>query len=114
MQVGGIETNLVRLSRALLSRRHSVTVVSSGGPLVRELERSGVEHLTTPVTWHDPLGVMRTVVLLRRIAASYDIVHTTSATANVATRLARVLGGRWRTVSSPMGIQNSDNEPKFL
>jgi hypothetical protein len=41
LEVGGIETNLVRLTRALTRLGHEVTVVSAGGALSQGLEYAG-------------------------------------------------------------------------
>lgn len=49
LNVGGVETGTVDLAKYLLKRGHRPVVVSAGGELVRDLEKSGVIHHTLPV-----------------------------------------------------------------
>lgn len=46
MNIGGSETYVISLAKELEQRGHNVTVVSSGGALVEELTKSGVNHYT--------------------------------------------------------------------
>src|SRR5438093_1136726 len=59
METGGVETNLVGLARELRALGHEVLVVSSGGDLVPELERSGARHVRMRLRLRDPVGVSR-------------------------------------------------------
>lgn len=49
LELGGVERGVVDLSRALKRRGDETIVVSSGGALVKELEKMGVKHITLPV-----------------------------------------------------------------
>lgn len=113
MAVGGVETNLVGLGAELSVRGHDVTVVSSGGALVAELERQGIRHVTTPIVLRDPLGLMRSAWVLRLHVARHrpEIVHAMSAAATLV--CATLPDGALR-ISSPMGLQNSDREPTWV
>jgi glycosyltransferase involved in cell wall biosynthesis len=119
MGVGGLERIVVGLARELQGRGHQVWVVSSGGGLVRELQRAGAEHILAPLEITSPLGVAQAARQIRRLILEQhiDLVHSFSATASVAINLAlRVRGAGLngpdgvRLVSSPMGLQNSPRE----
>ena len=49
MDIGGAETHILELSRALCQEGHEVTVVSNGGSYVKILEESGVKHVWAPL-----------------------------------------------------------------
>src|SRR5690242_14445604 len=117
MGVGGLERIVVALARELHGRGHQVWVVSSGGNLVADLERSGVEHIAAPLEITSPIGVLQAARLMRRIIVEQhiDLVHSFSATASVAINLAVRMKSTGdtdgvRVVSSPMGLQNSPRE----
>jgi glycosyltransferase involved in cell wall biosynthesis len=116
MDMGGIETNQVRLTRALVARGHDVTVGSSGGVLTEMLVRAGAKHVRLPLTLRDPRKLLTAAVALRRLVDrnSFDVLHVMSASANVATSLlSRPATRAWRLVSSPMGLENSDRERRI-
>lgn len=117
MGVGGLERIVVGLARELRGRGHQVWVVSSGGHLVDDLQRSGTTHVFAPLEITSPRGVTRAAGLIRRLILEehIDLVHSFSATASVAINLAlRARGADGlndvRVVSSPMGLQNSPRE----
>jgi glycosyltransferase involved in cell wall biosynthesis len=111
MGVGGLERIVVGLARELSARQHEVWVVSSGGNLVKDLERFGAQHVHAPL---EPVGVAQSARIIRRVilAQRIDLVHSFSATASLAVNLAlKARGnGNVRLVSSPMGLQNSPRE----
>ena len=49
MGIGGAETHIIELCRALDARGIQVSVASSGGALVSELEKSGIRHIYAPL-----------------------------------------------------------------
>ncbi len=110
--VGGVETNLLGLADALARRGHRIRVVSSGGALLPELEARGIRHVTLPVRL-SPAAVTLAAIRLRALlrADPADIVHAMSAAANLAALLRP--RGRTRHVSSPMGLAQSDREPRW-
>jgi glycosyltransferase involved in cell wall biosynthesis len=117
MGVGGLERIVVGLARELQARGHRVWVVSSGGDLVDDLQRSGTTHVFAPLEISSPIGVAQAARLIRRLIVEHhvDLVHSFSATASVAINLAlRARGANGlegvRLVSSPMGLQNSPRE----
>jgi len=46
---GGVETGTIDLAKALKKMGHEVFVMSSGGELVKELVKAGIEHVTYPI-----------------------------------------------------------------
>ena len=77
MEIGGAETHILELSTELIRMGHEVTVASSGGVYVRELEVSGIAHITVPLNSHRPDKLIRSYTILKRAikAGGYDIVH---------------------------------------
>lgn len=77
MDIGGAETHVLELSRALVRAGCAVTVVSCGGALLPALEEAGVEHVTLPLNTKRPAALLKSYFGLRRIikTGDYDIVH---------------------------------------
>ncbi|MDD4024486.1 MAG: glycosyltransferase family 4 protein [Kiritimatiellae bacterium] len=74
---GGVERGTVELSRELLQRGHTVTVISSGGRLAGQIERDGARHVTLDVKSKNPLTALTRALELRHaiVALRPDIVH---------------------------------------
>jgi len=94
---GGVERGSVDVAIALVEAGWRAIVVSSGGPMVRELERGGAEHIEMPV--HSiamRANADRLAVLIDK--HEVDIVHARSrAPAWCARRAARRRGARFVT-----------------
>lgn len=77
MGIGGAETHIIELCRALTSRGIRASVASCGGELVSSLEKIGVRHIYAPLDKKDPVSLLRShVILSREIKENkYDIVH---------------------------------------
>jgi glycosyltransferase involved in cell wall biosynthesis len=77
---GGVERGTVELSRELVQRGMESVVISKGGKLVPELERTGTRHIALDISSKNPLTVPLRVFrlwrLLREIQPS--IVHARS------------------------------------
>ena len=56
--IGGAETHIVELSRALSRLGHEITVASAGGIYVDELEGCGVRHVTLPLNTKKPAALV--------------------------------------------------------
>ena len=100
MVVGGAETHVVELSRALAARGHDVTVASFGGVYVDQLEHSGVKHVIIPLHKKNPVALIRSYAKLRALIKNerFDIVHAHSRIpAFVCGFLARHMGFRLLT-----------------
>ena len=55
LDCGGAETHVISLAIALSKRGHSISVASSGGRLVRDLEDHKIEHIRLPLNSKDPV-----------------------------------------------------------
>jgi polysaccharide pyruvyl transferase CsaB len=77
MGLGGAETHVFELSRALASRGHEVTVASAGGIYAEKLPVLGVKHEKIPLASKSPFAVFRAVCLLSRLLEKerFDVVH---------------------------------------
>ena len=77
MDIGGAETHVLELSRALVRAGCQVTVVSCGGAFLPALAEAGVEHVTLPLNTKRPAALLKSYFGLRRLirAGNYDIVH---------------------------------------
>jgi glycosyltransferase involved in cell wall biosynthesis len=77
---GGVERGCVDVAVALAEAGARTLVVSSGGPMTRELDRAGVLHITLPVDSKKPWQIYRNAGRLAEIIRSHgvDIVHARS------------------------------------
>ncbi|MFA5069113.1 MAG: glycosyltransferase, partial [Candidatus Omnitrophota bacterium] len=100
LDLGGIGVYTLSLSLALKEAGMAVVVASSGGALVHELERAGIEHVYIPVKtscdigFHTFVSVVRLSSLIR--GRGIDIVHAqTRVTQVIAHLLCRKTGARF-------------------
>jgi len=97
---GGVERGTVEIAAALARAGWRSIVASSGGPMVRELERAGAEHVVLPLATKNPLGIRRNIARLAELieARNIDLVHARSrAPAWSAYYAARRTGKRFVT-----------------
>ena len=75
--IGGAETHVVELSRALAAMGHDVTVASAGGVYVAPLEEAGVRHVTLPLATKRPGAVLAAKSGLTSLilGGRFDVVH---------------------------------------
>ena len=75
--IGGAETHVVELSRALAAMGHDVTVASAGGVFVPALEAAGVRHVTLPLDSKRPGAVLAAKSGLTSLilGGGFDVVH---------------------------------------
>ncbi len=77
LDIGGAETHIVELSKALSRQGVQVFVASNGGAYEKELQDAGITHIRIPFHSKNPLlmrkayGMLRQVILENRI----DVVH---------------------------------------
>jgi len=96
LETGGVERGTVEIAEALASAGWVPLVASSGGRMVREVERVGATHLTFPADSKNPAVMWRNIGRLERLIARYgvDLLHVRSRapawSALVAARRARV------------------------
>ncbi|MFA7293896.1 MAG: lipopolysaccharide heptosyltransferase II [Candidatus Omnitrophota bacterium] len=80
LNVGGVETGTLDLSKYLVRLGHKVVVVSAGGVLVKELEASGAKHYTLAVHKKSIFLMYKLIPLLAEIIKQeeIEIVHARS------------------------------------
>ena len=79
LESGGVERGTLEVADALVAQGHRSYVISTGGRLVEQLQRSGSTHVNLPVKNKSPLTLL-TIPKLRRWLAEnpVDIVHARS------------------------------------
>ncbi|KZD05388.1 glycosyltransferase family 4 protein [Oceanibaculum pacificum] len=77
---GGVERGTVDMADALVQAGWRALVASSGGPMVRELERAGATHITLPLDSKNPFRMRTNARELARLIQEYGvhIVHARS------------------------------------
>jgi glycosyltransferase involved in cell wall biosynthesis len=111
LDVGGIETNIVRLVRSLTRRGHHCAVGARPGTVSDEVVAAGGSIVPLGMR---PLTLLADVLRLRRhiARAQPDAIHVFSATAAAVTWLAlRTSRRRPPVVASVMGLAESPDEP---
>ena len=79
LNIGGVERGTLDLSKALIENGHDAYVISGGGILVNELEKSGATHYEMPVH----IKSLKTLFLAKKLSEKIlsinpDIVHVRS------------------------------------
>lgn len=77
MEIGGAETHILELAKALAAQGVDVTVVSAGGVYAEELMAAGVAHIMAPLHTKRPDQVLHSIGILRKLIrdGGFDIVH---------------------------------------
>ena len=77
MGIGGAETHILELSKALVRRGHRVTVASNGGVYVDELLAAGVGHEVIPMHRRSVMTLVKSYFALRKLIrrGGVDVVH---------------------------------------
>ena len=75
--IGGAETHIVELSKALKRMGVEVMVASNGGAYVKELEESGIKHFEVELNRKNPASLRKAYKSLKNIIIknNIDIVH---------------------------------------
>ena len=98
--IGGAETHIVELSKELVRRGHSVTIVSDGGDYVPSLEGTGVEHVRLPLDSKRPDRAVRAYFGVKKLIKErrFDVVHSHSRISSfICSRACERLGVRFVT-----------------
>ena len=112
---GGVERGTVDIASAVAAKGWVSLVASAGGPMVKDLERAGVEHITLPLQSKKPWTIHRNAGALTELAfdRKVDIVHARSrAPAWSALIAARRIGAHF--VTTYHGAYNAANPIKNL
>jgi glycosyltransferase involved in cell wall biosynthesis len=77
---GGVERGTIDISQALIQNGHKAIVVSSGGPLVKQLKLMGAIHIQLSVESKNPLTLRHNTKKLKKLILAHkvDIVHALS------------------------------------
>ena len=77
---GGVERGTVDMADALVQAGWRALVASSGGPMVRELERAGATHITLPLDSKNPYRMRKNATAMQELIVEHgiDIVHARS------------------------------------
>jgi glycosyltransferase involved in cell wall biosynthesis len=112
---GGVERGTIDVALALAAAGWRAVVASSGGPLVRELERAGVAHLILPVDSKNPLVMRANIARLAEAARAHDIdiIHARSRAPAWSARFAARRAG-CGFVTTFHGTYNTTNPAKHL
>ena len=112
---GGAERGTVDVAAAIVAAGGRSIVVSSGGPMVREIEAAGAEHIRLSVDSKNPLVMARNAARLTRLIAACGVglVHARSrAPAWSALAAARRVGVPF--VTTFHGVYNAGSRAKRL
>ena len=80
LDIGGAETHIVELSKALARKGVEVYVASSGGAYEKELSESGIKHFSVPLNCKNPLSVVKAYRMLKKIIKEYIKICTSYKT----------------------------------
>lgn len=77
LDIGGAETHIVELCKALKKQGHDICVASNGGVFVPEIEAAGVRHYQVPMHLRNLSCMTKSYFLLKKIIRQEqpDIVH---------------------------------------
>jgi len=90
LETGGVERGAVDVAAAVVEAGGRSLVTSSGGRMVRDVERAGATHITLPLQEKSPLSIRRNAASLARLIRDegVDIVHARSRAPAWAARMA--------------------------
>ena len=100
--IGGAETHIAELSRALSAAGHDVTVASAGGVFEKTLAEAGVRHVTLPLASKDPRAVIAAKRGLKKLIShgGFDVVHGHARIPNfILSRIRKKLPFRFATTA---------------
>lgn len=78
LDIGGAETHVVELAKELKRKGINPIVTSNGGAYEAELAEAGIKHYCVPLQNKNPLNMLKSVFLLKRIIKDehIDLVHS--------------------------------------
>ncbi|OUT40800.1 MAG: hypothetical protein CBB62_00020 [Micavibrio sp. TMED2] len=77
---GGVERGTIEVAKALRAAGGTAIVASAGGPMVKQLRRAGVKHVTLPLKSKNPITIWQNIQRLVALIEKHnvDIVHARS------------------------------------
>jgi glycosyltransferase involved in cell wall biosynthesis len=87
---GGVERGTIDVAHALVRAGWRALVASEGGPLVRELDRAGAEHIVLPLNTKNPKQVKDNIARLAEVIRreNVSLVHARSRAPGWSAKLA--------------------------
>ncbi len=78
LDIGGAETHVVELAKELKRKGFNPIVTSNGGVYVKELEEAGIKHYCVPLQNKNPINMIKSAKMLKRIIIDekIDLVHS--------------------------------------
>lgn len=78
LDIGGAETHVVELAKELKRKGINPIVTSNGGAYEAELREAGIKHYCVPLQNKNPLNMVKSVFLLKKIIKdeNIDLVHS--------------------------------------
>ncbi len=110
LNTGGVERGTVDIAGAIAAEGWTSIVASAGGPMVNELDRVGVEHVTLPLDSKNPMRIYRNIGELSDLIdkRGIDLLHARSrAPAWSAMTAAKRMGRHF--VTTYHGTYNAQN-----
>ena len=83
LDIGGAETHIVELSKALARRGIEVFAASNGGAYVKELEDAGIKHFKVELNRKTPTSLHSAYKALKKIILENKISHPNFSRFNV-------------------------------
>ena len=117
MNIGGAESHVTQVARALKSNGWSVEVASGGGSLAKMLEQEGIHHHWLPIRWGYFFAVWRLKQILK--GGGFALVHAHSnATGPIVAAAAKSFKLPWiysaHTGLRPPRIESFGEAARFL
>ena len=77
MDIGGVETHVLELSKEMKRRGHNITVASNGGVFEKELDDYGIKHVKLPLHNKKPKNISESHKGLKKLIKqeNFDLVH---------------------------------------
>ncbi len=77
LEIGGAETHVVELSKALKRKGHEIVIASNGGVYQQELEANDIKHIKVPLHTKNPYQFIKSYIILSKFFKKehFDIVH---------------------------------------
>lgn len=110
LDIGGAETHVVTLAKALKNKGHTVVVVSEGGIYEKELTDMGVVHVYAPLGHKTPQAVLKSFSAMYGAIKNYDIevVHSHGRIPSLISGIvSNLLGRKFMTTVHAMYKVNS-------
>lgn len=102
LDIGGAETHIVELSKALSKKGIKITVASRGGAYEKELEDAGIRHIKVPLNSKNLKDMYSSYKILKNLIKNnnFDVIHAHARIpAFILGRLQKKLGFRLVTTA---------------